>query len=263
GPGADPDAEVERDGADQPRAVAALDAQEAVAPLVPRGVGPERRSLPDQHHGGRHHRAGHHEAEDGEEQDLRTQDRAVDVRDVHRPEPQHVRAHGDEREERVDEGQHDDERQYEPRQEALPPGRRERGEPLRGSRWHGKGHYQRTHARPASATLATAGVVSRLTRRSAASQAGVPAGVSAGTGAAVGVGAGEGSSQAWMRGTTDAPSPLAAATRFIEPDLMSPTAKMPGTVVSRFSGGSPSRQAPGGTSRPVSTKPLESRATSW
>ena len=48
----------------------------------------------------------------------------------------------------------------------------------------------------------------------------------------------------------------AEATRFIEPDRMSPTAKMPGTVVARFSGGSPSRHASAGTSRPVSTKPL-------
>ena len=55
-------------------------------------------------------------------------------------------------------------------------------------------------------------------------------------------GRGVGSSQACTSGTTDAPSPLALATRFIEPARMSPTAKMPGTVVSRFSGGSPSRQ---------------------
>ena len=73
---------------------------------------------------------------------------------------------------------------------------------------------------------------------------------------------GRGSSQACTSGTTDAPSPLALATRFIEPARMSPTAKIPGTVVSRFSGGSPSRHAVDGTSRPVSTKPFGSRATS-
>ena len=60
----------------------------------------------------------------------------------------------------------------------------------------------------------------------------------------------------------DAPSPLAAATRFIEPERMSPTAKTPGTVVARLSGGRPSTHRSLGTSRPVSTKPRSSRATS-
>ena len=41
-----------------------------------------------------------------------------------------------------------------------------------------------------------------------------------------------------------APSPLAAATRFIEPARMSPAAKTPGTVVSRLSGGSPPARLP-------------------
>jgi hypothetical protein len=45
-----------------------------------------------------------------------------------------------------------------------------------------------------------------------------------------------------MSGTTEAPSPLADATRFIEPTLMSPTAKTPGTEVARSPGGSPSTQ---------------------
>ena len=54
-------------------------------------------------------------------------------------------------------------------------------------------------------------------------------------GALDGVPSGAGASQACTRGTTDAPSPLADATRFIEPDRMSPAAKMPGTVVARFS----------------------------
>ena len=41
--------------------------------------------------------------------------------------------------------------------------------------------------------------------------------------------------------TAAAPSPLAEATRFIEPARTSPAAKMPGTVVSSGAGGSPSR----------------------
>jgi hypothetical protein len=45
---------------------------------------------------------------------------------------------------------------------------------------------------------------------------------------------GVGASHAWTSGTTEAPSPLADATRFIEPDRMSPAAKMPGTVVARL-----------------------------
>ena len=64
------------------------------------------------------------------------------------------------------------------------------------------------------------------------------------------------------RGTTLAPSPDAAATRFIDPDLMSPTAKIPGTTVARFAGGSPSDHRSLGTSRPVSTKPCSSRQIS-
>jgi len=60
-------------------------------------------------------------------------------------------------------------------------------------------------------------------------------------------------SQAWMRGTTEAPSPLAEATRFIEPARMSPTANTPGTDVARSAGGRPSIQYSRGTSRPVQT----------
>ena len=40
--------------------------------------------------------------------------------------------------------------------------------------------------------------------------------------------------------TTDAPSPVADATRFIDPARMSPPAKMPGTVVARSAGGTSS-----------------------
>ena len=49
-------------------------------------------------------------------------------------------------------------------------------------------------------------------------------------------------SQACTNGTAAAPSPDAAATRFIESTRMSPAAKIPGTVVSSAAGGTPSRQ---------------------
>src|SRR5829696_863142 len=57
-----------------------------------------------------------------------------------------------------------------------------------------------------------------------------------------------GSSQACTSGTTDAPSPLAAATRFMDPALMSPAAKTPGTVLSRLAGGRSPDHRSGGTS---------------
>ena len=44
-------------------------------------------------------------------------------------------------------------------------------------------------------------------------------------------------SQVWTSGTTDDPSPAAAATRFIDPERTSPTANTPGTVVARLAGG--------------------------
>src|SRR6478736_4699839 len=61
---------------------------------------------------------------------------------------------------------------------------------------------------------------------------------------------GDGSIHACTIATTDAPSPLALATRFIDPARMSPTAKIPGTVVCRVSGGRPPSHPAEGTSRP-------------
>jgi hypothetical protein len=43
--------------------------------------------------------------------------------------------------------------------------------------------------------------------------------------------------QAWTMGTTEAPSPLAAATRFMEPERTSPAAKALSTVVARLGAG--------------------------
>ena len=49
-----------------------------------------------------------------------------------------------------------------------------------------------------------------------------------------------------------APSPVAAATRFIEPERTSPTANTPGTLVSNGSGRRPAAAQPGPRSSPVS-----------
>ena len=58
-----------------------------------------------------------------------------------------------------------------------------------------------------------------------------------------------------MRGTTLAPSPVAEATRFMDPDRMSPTAKTPGADVASVSGGTGPPQASHGIERPVRMKP--------
>src|SRR6266498_2328902 len=76
-------------------------------------------------------------------------------------------------------------------------------------------------------------------------------------------------SEAWIERTTSAPSPTAAATRFVEPVRTSPIAKTPGRVHSSRSG---PRSAPfqcrekSGwrlASSPVTTKPLSSWPTNW
>ncbi len=61
----------------------------------------------------------------------------------------------------------------------------------------------------------------------------------------------------WSCATTAAPSPMAAPTRFTEPQRTSPTAKMPSTPVSSGSG----IRSVEPTSPPVRTKPFSSRGT--
>src|SRR5947207_2681992 len=59
------------------------------------------------------------------------------------------------------------------------------------------------------------------------------------------------------------PSPTAAATRFTDPERTSPTAKIPGTLVSRANGSRSACQCPASiASAPVKTKPCSSRAIS-
>src|SRR5207342_430401 len=71
----------------------------------------------------------------------------------------------DEREERVEQDDDHERGGHEPGHESLPPRRRERIDPLRGSRWHGTEPYQRGGHGPASPTSRLPGVVSVLTRR--------------------------------------------------------------------------------------------------
>ena len=105
----------------------------------------------------------------------------------------------------------------------------------------------------------------RVLARRPAGPRGVAAGVatwSYETGAVATSSSGVGARCACTSGTTEAPSPLAAATRFIEPGADVAGGEDAGDRRGQVAGGRPSTQRSFGTSRPVSTKPRSSRASS-